>query len=65
MLVYAGYFIGMRPFSELARYVSNVGEVGGGVLFSGNLSLAAGVYRLGILASAALRSRRTISRGSP
>ena len=50
-IVYAGYFIGLRPFSELSRYVSNIGEVGGGVLYSGNLSLAAGLYRFGLLVS--------------
>ncbi len=50
-VVYAAYFVGLRPFSELSRYVSNIGDVGSGVLFSGNLSLAAGLYRLGIFAS--------------
>jgi hypothetical protein len=50
-LVYSVYFVGLRPFSELTGYVANIAAVGGETVFSGNQSLAAGIYRLWLFAA--------------
>lgn len=47
--VYAVYAFGLRPVSELFRYASHLSEIGGEVLYAGNQSLAAGIYRTALL----------------